>query len=55
MTLSAVTSLQAGLGQNVVMEKVTVQVCPAETVTARLDGNVFISLSNSSRDFFMGS
>lgn len=36
------------------MEKVTVRVCPSETFKARLDGNVFISLSNSSRDCFMG-
>lgn len=39
--------------QNMVMEKVTIQVRPTETVTARLDGNVFISVSNSSRDYFM--
>lgn len=37
-----------------VMEKVTVQIRPSETVTVRLDGNVFISPSNSSRDCFMG-
>lgn len=55
MAWSAVTSLQAGLRQNVLTEKVTVQVWPSKTVTARLDGNVFISLSNSSRDYFMGS
>lgn len=46
--------LQAGLGRNMVMEKVTIQVRPTETFTARLDGNVFISVSNSSRDYFMG-
>lgn len=50
MTLSAVTSLQAGLGQHVVMRKLTVPFWASETVTALLDGNVFLSLSNSSRD-----
>lgn len=39
-------------GQNEVMKKVPVQVRPSETFTARVDGNVFISLSNSSRGFF---
>lgn len=36
------------------MEKVTTQIRPTETFTACVDGNVFISVSNSSRDYFMG-
>lgn len=48
-----VNGLQAGPRQNMVMEKVTIQVRPTETVTACQDGNVFISVSNSSREYFM--
>ena len=55
MTLSAVTSLQDGLGQHAVMRKLTVPLWASETFTALLDGNVFISPSKSSRDIFVGS
>lgn len=47
------TGLQASLWQNVVMEKVTVQVCPSEAVTIT-GWKCFHNLSNSSRDCFMG-